>query len=322
MRVGTGKGLSAGGQIVRVRDEFEKGVRLQGGIREGRGIRQQKGDLLEPGTIAGMGKRSQLRVTGHDVLDVPDDIVDELGDEAVCSEGFDFRRQEIHLIDDILGVNEAYGRVSRTVDSVQGPAVDQVLQLRLDGRDLADEQGLVLMGDTAFQFIGYRIVERANLRERHLLLMVLRHAACPLSLVAVSELIILLEGARKHPGAVEYDAGLGRGGGPAMEPPLACVSPTILAPHLLFAVFLGCRLTELRTRRTLTVIIHGRTEGAAATRYLHRYRDVARTLATRIDEVERWPIELSDTRHLACRPRASSHLNHAAPYLRPRRNAR
>jgi hypothetical protein len=232
MRVGTSKRLSAGAQIVRVRDEFEKGVRLQGGIREGRGIRQQKGDLLEPGTIAGMGERRQLRVTGHDVLDVPDDIVDEFGDEAVCPEGLDFRRQEIHLIDDILGMDDTYRRISRAVDGVQGSAVDQVLQLRLDGRDLADEQGLVLMGDTAFQFVGYRIVERANLRERHLLLMVLSHAACPLSLVVVSELIILLEGARKHPGAVEWSRRLrekiGRRDGIAMSP-LARVSPVALA---------------------------------------------------------------------------------------------
>jgi hypothetical protein len=34
------------------------------------------------------------------------------------------------------------------------------------------------MGDATLQFIGYRIVKRADLRERHLLLLV-SHAACP-----------------------------------------------------------------------------------------------------------------------------------------------
>jgi hypothetical protein len=116
-----------------------------------------------------MGECGQAGVTGHNVLNVPDDIVDEFGDKGVSSERADFRFQEIELIGDILGMDEADGRISHAVQSVQGAAVDQVLQLRLDSCNLTDEQALVLFGDAAFQFIGYRIVQRADLRERHLL---------------------------------------------------------------------------------------------------------------------------------------------------------
>jgi hypothetical protein len=125
--------------------------------------------------IALLGECSQSWVTGHDVLNIPDDIVDELRDIVTCPERADLGCQEIHLIDNILGVHDADGRISRSIQIVQGSAVNQSLKLGLDGRDLMDKQILVLRGDPALQLIGYRIVKRTNLRESHLL----SHAVYP-----------------------------------------------------------------------------------------------------------------------------------------------
>jgi hypothetical protein len=125
--------------------------------------------------IALLGEPSQSCVTGHDVLNIPNDIVDELRDKSVCPERADLGRQEIHLIDNILSMHDTYGRISRAVQIIQRSAVNQVLKLRLDGRDLMDKQVLVLRGDTTLQFIGYCIVKRANFRKRHLM----SHALCP-----------------------------------------------------------------------------------------------------------------------------------------------
>ena len=79
-----------------------------------------------------MGQRGQARVTSHNVLNVPDDVVDEFGDKCVRSEGANFGFQEVHLIGDILGMDDAYSWISGTVQTVQGTTVYQVLQLRLD----------------------------------------------------------------------------------------------------------------------------------------------------------------------------------------------
>ena len=92
-----------------------------------------------------MCERGQLRITGHDILKIPNHIVDEFGrDIGLCSERRDLRLQEIQLISDILSMDETYGRISRTVQIVQGSAVDQALKLRLDRDDLIEEQLLVL----------------------------------------------------------------------------------------------------------------------------------------------------------------------------------
>ena len=132
VRVGARERLRARRQRIRVGDKLQKGGRLCAGIREGRRWRQEKGDLLKTGMIILMGECSQARITSHNVLNIPDDIVDEFGGKGVCSEGADLRFQEIHLIGDILGMDDTYSRVSRTVQVVQGTAVNQILQLRLD----------------------------------------------------------------------------------------------------------------------------------------------------------------------------------------------
>ena len=59
------------------------------------------------------------------------------GTLAVCSERPNLRLQEIQLISDILSMDETYGRISRTIQIVQGSTVDQALKLRLDRADLA-----------------------------------------------------------------------------------------------------------------------------------------------------------------------------------------
>ena len=87
---------------------------------------------MEAGMTALLGERSQVVVIAHNVLNIPDDIVDEFRGKGVCSEGADLRFQEIHLIGDILGMDDTYSRISRTVQIVQGTAVNQILQLRLD----------------------------------------------------------------------------------------------------------------------------------------------------------------------------------------------
>src|SRR5689334_14689793 len=103
-----------------------------------------------------MCERRELRVTGHDILNIPNHIIDEFGgDIGRCSERRDLRLQEIQLISDVLSMDETYSRISCAVEIVQGSAVDQALKLRLDSRDLTEEQLLVLRGDTSFGFIGY-----------------------------------------------------------------------------------------------------------------------------------------------------------------------
>ncbi len=133
---------------------------------------------MEAGMVALMGERSQAGITGYDVLNVPDDIVYEFGDKGVGPERADLRFQEIHLINDILGMNDTYCRISCSVQTVQGSAVDQILQLRLDICHLVEKQLLILMGDATLQFISYRIVKRADFCECHLLL---RHVIYSLS---------------------------------------------------------------------------------------------------------------------------------------------
>src|SRR6516165_1977334 len=119
-------------QQIRIFDKLQKGLRLGAGIRERCWICQEKGNLLEARMIALMGERSESCVTGHDVLNIPDDIVDELRDIGVCPERADLGFQEIHLIDDILGMHDTYGRISRTVHTIQSSTVNQVLKLGLD----------------------------------------------------------------------------------------------------------------------------------------------------------------------------------------------
>ena len=102
-----------------------------------------------------MGECSQSRVSGDDVLNIPDHVVDELRNKGACTESADLCFQEIHLICDILSMDDTFSRVSCTVQIIQGSAVNQILKLRLDSRDLIEEQLLVLMRDTTFQFIGY-----------------------------------------------------------------------------------------------------------------------------------------------------------------------
>ena len=119
-----------------------------------------------------MCERGQLRIAGHDILNIPDHIVNEFwGDIGSRSERRDFRFQKSHLISDILGMDQAYGRISRTIQIVQGSAINQALKLPLDSGDLIEKQLLVLRGDTAHYFVVYRIVERPDFRERHLLLL-------------------------------------------------------------------------------------------------------------------------------------------------------
>src|SRR5438093_6861658 len=123
--------------------------------------------------IALVGERGQAGITSHDVLNVPDDVVDELGIEGVPAKRGNFTFQEIHLIGNILRMDGAY-----SIQTVQSAAVDQPLQLGLDRRYLIEQQVLVSRGHPAFQFIGYGVVESADFRKRHLLLMP-RHVASP-----------------------------------------------------------------------------------------------------------------------------------------------
>src|SRR4051794_2307213 len=106
--------MSTPGQRNRIIDELQKGRRLCVRITEGRWICQQKGNLLEARMMALLRERSQVSVTGHDVLNIPDDIVDELRGIAVGRKPPDLGGQKIHLIDNILGMNDTYGGISRT----------------------------------------------------------------------------------------------------------------------------------------------------------------------------------------------------------------
>src|SRR5215467_12277738 len=110
--------------------------------------------------VALVGERGQTRITSHDVLHVPDDVVDEFGIEGVPAELGYFTLQEIHLISNILRVDGAY-----SIQTVEGAAVDQALYLGLDGRYLIEQQALILPGYPTFQFIGDGIVESADVRK-------------------------------------------------------------------------------------------------------------------------------------------------------------
>src|SRR6516162_4954669 len=97
-----------------------------------------------------MGERGQLRITGHDILKIPNHIVDEFRDKGIRSERTDLRTQEIQLISDVLSMDDTYSCISYAVDVVQSSAIDQMLQLRLDRSDLCQEQLLVLIGHPTF----------------------------------------------------------------------------------------------------------------------------------------------------------------------------
>jgi hypothetical protein len=111
-------------------------------------------------------------------LDVPDHVIDEFRVEGVAPELGDLLCQEIHLIGNVLGVDQAYA-----VQIVESSGVDQPLKLRLDSQDLVDEEVLISRRDATFQLIGYLVVERADFRERHLMLVIVRvvsrHIVCP-----------------------------------------------------------------------------------------------------------------------------------------------
>ena len=100
-----------------------------------------------------VGECAQARITGHNILNISDDIVDEFRVKGVCPKGPDFGFQEVHLIDHILGVDDTDSRISGTVEIVQGTAVNHILQLRLDSGDLMEEKCLVVAGDAPFHFV-------------------------------------------------------------------------------------------------------------------------------------------------------------------------
>ena len=74
------------------------------------------------------------------------------------------------MIGNILGAdNGTRVCVTSVVDQIiEYSTVDQPLNLRLDGCDLIEEQGLVLWGDATFQLISYCVEKRTDFRERHL----------------------------------------------------------------------------------------------------------------------------------------------------------
>jgi len=118
--------------------------------------------------IALMSKRAQSRVAGHDVLNIPDDIVDELGVEGVCPIGFDLSLQEVQLIGDVLGMHRAYSRIPGAIQISQGAAINQFLELGLYGGDLVEKKALISGRNPSFQFVGDRIVKGPDLRKRQL----------------------------------------------------------------------------------------------------------------------------------------------------------
>jgi hypothetical protein len=65
-----------------------------------------------------LGERGQLLITGNDILNISNHIVDEFRDKGICSERTDFRIQEIQLISDILSMDKTYGRIICAVQVV------------------------------------------------------------------------------------------------------------------------------------------------------------------------------------------------------------
>src|SRR5262249_10236843 len=150
-----------------------------------------------------------------------------------------------------------------------------------------DEQSLVSMADTALQFIGDCIVERADLRECHLMLM--SHVACPLSGCRLRDYCLsgcrsadrssLRERARGYPGAAEDNADTGRAMDLSMTPflRLPCFAPRF--PAFTVRSF-SCLPSDRNEKQADSICDHSSTDRRFhPKRYLHRYRNDKRARA-------------------------------------------
>jgi len=93
----------------------------------------------------------------------------------------DLRFQKVQLIGNILGMDDAYGRISRTVKIVQGATINQVFAAASETVPTCWRSSCwFVVGNATLQFVVDRIVERADFGKGHLRLMMLVHVVYPL----------------------------------------------------------------------------------------------------------------------------------------------